>query len=188
MNDPTFSYQHRVTYADCTVGNHIYYARYLNLLEAARGEFFRKLGTSFLQWQERDTIFPVIECHLRYTSAARYDDVLNIEVWPTAIERVRLNFFHRVVKQANALVLEAETYHVCAAIKWKTKENAGRIGETSEAVLEETGNRSLTSKPCSLGINPQHQTMPSLCFARSAVCAAMARFSKMLNSRKPMTL
>jgi len=29
-----FVHTHRVTYAECTVGNHIYHARYLDLLEA----------------------------------------------------------------------------------------------------------------------------------------------------------
>jgi acyl-CoA thioester hydrolase len=75
-----FRHQHRVTYAECALGNHVYYARYLEWLEAARGEFFRDLGTTFLVWQERDTIFPVIECNLRYKSPARYDDLLTIEI------------------------------------------------------------------------------------------------------------
>ncbi len=37
MEDFTFQYQHRVVYAECTVGTHVYYARYLDMLEAARG-------------------------------------------------------------------------------------------------------------------------------------------------------
>ena len=43
MAEP-FRYPHRVTYAECTVGDHIYHSRYLDLLEAARGEFMRSLG------------------------------------------------------------------------------------------------------------------------------------------------
>jgi acyl-CoA thioester hydrolase len=121
MAAATFRYSHRVTYAECTVGNHIYYARYLDLLEAARGAFFRELGASFLQWQERDMIFPVIECRLRYKAPARYDDVLTVEMWLTAVERVRLNFFYRITNQANALILEAETFHVSAGLNEKPK-------------------------------------------------------------------
>ena len=64
-----FCHPHRVSYADCTVGNHVYYSRYLDFLEAARGEFIRSLGSTVLQWQERDVIFPVIEARLRYKSA-----------------------------------------------------------------------------------------------------------------------
>lgn len=62
----TFIHPVRVTYAECTVGNHVYYGRYLDYLEEARGEFFRQMGCPLLQWQQAETIFPVIELRLRY--------------------------------------------------------------------------------------------------------------------------
>jgi acyl-CoA thioester hydrolase len=116
-----FRHPHRVSYAECTVGNHVYHSRYLDWLEAARGEFIRSLGSTVLQWQERDVIFPVIEARLRYKSPARYDDLLAIEVWPPLIERVRLNFAHRIINQDGKLILEAETFHVCAGVNEKPK-------------------------------------------------------------------
>jgi acyl-CoA thioester hydrolase len=116
-----FRYEHRVTYAECTVGDHIYHARYLDLLEAARGEFMRSLGTTVLALQESDHIFPVIEARLRYKFPARYDDVLTIEVWVTLVERVRLNFSHRVLNQNGKLILEAETFHACTGRDEKLK-------------------------------------------------------------------
>ena len=135
-----FQYSHRVTYAECTVGNHVYHSRYLDLLEAARGEFIRSLGGTVLEWQERGVIFPVIEARLRYKSPARYDDLLAIEVWPTAIERVRLNFGHRVVNQDGKLVLEAETFHACAGVNGKPKrlppELAGKLAPHMKAAPE----------------------------------------------------
>ena len=127
-----FQYSHRVTYAECTVGNHIYYARYLDLLEAARGAFFRNLGATFLQWQEKDTIFPVIESRLRYKSPARYDDVLTIEVWVATAAKVRLNFSYRILNQTGVLVLEAETFHVCTGLDEKLK----RLPEELRALLK----------------------------------------------------
>jgi acyl-CoA thioester hydrolase len=117
----SFAYSYRVPYADCTLGNHIYYARYLDLLEKARGEFFRSLGTTFLQWQEQSTIFPVIECRLQYRAPARYDEVLSIEVWPTTAERVRLNFGYRIVNHASKLILEGQTLHICTGLDDKPK-------------------------------------------------------------------
>jgi acyl-CoA thioester hydrolase len=121
MTAGNFRHAHRVTYAECTVGNHVYHSRYLDLLEAARGEFIRSLGPTVLHWQEKDVIFPVIEARLRFKSPARYDDLLAIEVWPTVIERVRLNFGHRVTNQHGKLVLEAETFHACTGIDEKPK-------------------------------------------------------------------
>ncbi len=116
-----FRHQHRVAYAECTLGNHVYYARYLDVLEGARGEFFRHLGTTFLAWQERPTIFPVIECRLRYKTPARYDDVLTIEIRVTVAKGVRLNFAYRILNQANAFILEAETLHVCTGLDERPK-------------------------------------------------------------------
>ena len=116
-----FRHTHRVSYAECTIGNHVYHSRYLDLLEAARGEFIRSLGPTVLHWQEKDVIFPVIEARLRFKSPARYDDLLAIEVWPTLIERVRLNFGHRVTNQHDKLVLEAETFHACTGVDEKPK-------------------------------------------------------------------
>lgn len=126
-----FRYQHRVTYAECTVANHIYHSRYLDLLEAARGEFMRSLGRTVLELQEADYIFPVIEAHLRYKFPARYDDRLTIEVWVTLAGSVRLNFGHRILNQDGKLILEAETFHACTSVAEKPKrmpeELAGKL-------------------------------------------------------------
>ncbi len=128
---PVFQYTHRVTYAECTAGNHIYYARYLDLLEAARGEFFRQLGEPLLQWQQQDVIFPVIECRVRYKAPARYDDLLTIELWPSGIERVRVNFQYRILNQSGTLLVEAETFHACTGLDEKLR----RIPEELDKLL-----------------------------------------------------
>jgi acyl-CoA thioester hydrolase len=127
-----FRFAHRVAYADCTIGNHIYYSRYLDILEKARGEFFRGLGTSFLHWQEQGMIFPVMECHLFYKASARYDEVLTVEVWLTRAERVRLNFGYRILNQAGTVILEGRTLHVCTGLDQKPK----RLPEEFRALLE----------------------------------------------------
>jgi acyl-CoA thioester hydrolase len=116
-----FRYSHRVTYAECTVGNHVYHARYLDLLEAARGDFLRGLGFPLLRLQEQDTVFPVIECQLRYKSPARYDDRLEIYVWVFELAGVRLGFSYRILNQAEQLVVEGTTRHVCTRAAGKPK-------------------------------------------------------------------
>ena len=121
MSEKVFTHKHRVTYAECTVGNHIYYSRYLDLLEEARGEFFRELGLPLSQLQNENTIFPVIEVNLRYQAPARYDDWLTIEIWLTKMQGVRLNFSSRILNQDNALLLEGETFHVCTGLNEKPK-------------------------------------------------------------------
>jgi acyl-CoA thioester hydrolase len=126
-----FRHSHCVTYSECTLGNHIYYSRYLDILETVRGEFFRQLGTTFLKWQQQDVIFPVIECRLRYKAPARYDDLLTIETWLTSLERIRLNFAYRILNVQN-LLLDAETCHVCTGLDEKPK----RLPEKLQSLLQ----------------------------------------------------
>ena len=116
-----FCHQHRVCYAECTVGNHVYHARYLDFLEAARGEFLRALGATVATLQAQDTIFPVIEARLRYQYPARYDDWLTIEVWPSLVQGVRVNFGHRILNQDGKVILLAETFHACTSTAEKPK-------------------------------------------------------------------
>ncbi len=135
VNAMIFRHIHRVTYAECTMGNHVYYSRYLELLETARGEFFRQLGVPLRQWQEQDVIFPVIECRLRYKAPARYDDVLTIELRVLAAAGVRLEFGCRVVSQAGVLILEGETCHVCTGLNEKPKRLPPELAQLLEPYL-----------------------------------------------------
>ena len=123
MAEQTFQYFQRVSYALCTIGNHVYYSRYLDILEAARGEFFRHLALPFLELQQRELIFPVIECHLKYKAPARYDDLLAVSIWVMLAERARLNFGYRVTNQtrSDTLILEAVTLHVCTGLDEKPR-------------------------------------------------------------------
>ncbi|HZL14367.1 MAG TPA: thioesterase family protein [Verrucomicrobiae bacterium] len=131
-----FRHLHRVTYAECTVGDHVYHSRYLDLLEAARGEFLRSLGANVLELQQRDFIFPVIEARLRYKFPARYDDLLTIEIWPIALEKIRLNFGHRILNQNGKLILEAETFHVCTGLDEKPKRLPEELAEKLKPCLK----------------------------------------------------
>lgn len=117
----TFLHKLRVTYAECTVGNHVYYGRYLDYLEEARGEFFRHLEKPFLSWQEEGTLFPVVEVQMRYKGAARYDDVLGVELWIEEAHRVKLRFGSRILNQANRMLVEGHTIHVCTGLDEKPK-------------------------------------------------------------------
>ena len=114
MAEP-FRHHHRVTYAECTIGDHIYHSRYLDLLEAARGEFLRSLGTTVLELQERDYIFPVIEAQVRFKFPARYDDLLDIASTVEVSGRAKLRFNVQINQNAGGKpVVRGYTVHAFA--------------------------------------------------------------------------
>jgi acyl-CoA thioester hydrolase len=121
VDSPLFRFQRRITYADCTLGNHVYYSRYLEFLEEARGEFFRSLGKPMLALQSEGVTFPVTECHLRYLTPARYDDVITIEIWPTLAQGPRLGLGYRLRNEAGSVLIEADTIHACVSLEEKPR-------------------------------------------------------------------
>ncbi|MGN6386926.1 MAG: acyl-CoA thioesterase [Verrucomicrobiota bacterium] len=113
-----FTWEMRVTYAACTIGDHVYHSRYLEFLEAARGEFSRSLNLSAKSLQEQDIIFPVIECRLKYLKPARYDDLLKITLWITQLTSIRLNFEYEITRD-NELLVRGSTNHVSTTVHEK---------------------------------------------------------------------
>jgi acyl-CoA thioester hydrolase len=103
------------------VGNHVYYTRYLEMLEAARGEFFRHAGFPLLQLQESGTAFPVIDLNIAFKGPARYDDLLTIELWITELQGIRMTFGFRVLHPAGHRLAEGQTRHICASLDEKPK-------------------------------------------------------------------
>jgi acyl-CoA thioester hydrolase len=122
-----FVHVHRVTYAECTVGNHLYYARYLDLWEAARGALFRAAGSTFAHWQSEGVIFPVIGASLEYAGAARYDDEVRVEITVTKVHRVRLEFGYRVVGSSGKVLARGVTRHVCTDLADKPRRLPGAL-------------------------------------------------------------
>jgi acyl-CoA thioester hydrolase len=116
----TTRHNFRVSYAQCTLGNHVYYARYLDFLEVARGEFFRQIGFSCLSLQEQDTVFQVTECCLKYLKPARYDDELEIRISISELRKIRLRFNYEIFRGSD-LLLTGWTYLVCAGTDEKPK-------------------------------------------------------------------
>ena len=135
--DRVYCHLHRVVYAECTVGDHIYHSRYLDILEAARGEFLRAAGHPVRALQDAGFIFPVIEARLRYYRPARYDDCLRVEVRLTEVTALRLGVHHRVRLESGTLVLDAETRHVCTSPVEKPRRMAPALLETLRAWLTE---------------------------------------------------
>ena len=134
-----FIHPFRVSYAECTVGNHIYYSRYLDILERARGEFFRHLGRTFEQWQQEDAIFPVVEARLRYLGAAHYEDLLSVELWVSELGRVRLHFASRIAGPDGRTLVEVTTEHACTTLQNKPRRLPEELAASLAPYLHSAG-------------------------------------------------
>ena len=121
MPGEIFIHRQRVIYAQCTIGNHVYHSRYLDILEGARGEFMRAVGYPLQRLQNEDYIFPVISLRMQFIAPARYDDELEIQLSLKDVTRLRLTVHHTIIGPTGQKLLEAETDHVCTNIHEKPR-------------------------------------------------------------------
>jgi len=126
---PVFRCVHRVTYAECTAGNHVYHGRFFDILERARGEWFRSMDCPFVQWQEQDIIFPVRGCRMKFRAMARYDELLEIEMWAADIRRARFLCASRILNASGALLNEAGVDVVCTTLEGRPRGLPARLTE-----------------------------------------------------------
>ena len=105
------------------------------MLEEARGEFFRHIGYPLLGLQEAGMAFPVIGLQITYKGAARYDDMLTLEVFLSELGGIRLTFGFRILNAGGNLLAEGETRHVCASTDEKPKRLPKELAEKLQPFL-----------------------------------------------------
>ncbi len=103
------------------MGNHVYHARYLEILEAARGEFFRTAGVPLSSLIAMELFFPVVESHLHHEATARYDDELDVEVVVTDLDLLKISFAYGISNSRNQIILSGLTRHICTGTDEKPK-------------------------------------------------------------------
>jgi acyl-CoA thioester hydrolase len=109
-----FEHHLRVAASDCTVGNHVYYSRYLDWLEAARNELMRAVGHPFPALMENGVLLPALEARLQYRGAARFDDRVIVRLWIQEVSRIKITFAADIVNaDTGKTLVSAVTVHVC---------------------------------------------------------------------------
>lgn len=113
MGANSFIHQHRVSYAETAPSDHVYFSRYLEMIEECRGEFFRTIGLSLKDLYDSDGVqFPVRDCHIRYHGSARHDDLIQITATLGVIKRARITLFYEIHRDRE-LLISAEIEHAC---------------------------------------------------------------------------
>ncbi|MCA1799167.1 MAG: tol-pal system-associated acyl-CoA thioesterase [Xanthomonadaceae bacterium] len=95
----------RVYYEDTDLGGVVYYANYLRFMERARTEWLRAAGVDQTRLlAEHGLLFVIVGCELAYLRPARFDDLLDVSVVPTAKGRSRFTVEQEVRRGAEVLV------------------------------------------------------------------------------------
>lgn len=80
VEDYKFFLSVRVHYADTDAQQVVYYGAYSNFYEAARQEYWRRMGIKLQEVHQRGNYLSVVEFVNRYYAPAFYDDLLDVYV------------------------------------------------------------------------------------------------------------
>ena len=108
-----FKTEIRIRYADTDQMQFVYNGKYLEYFEVGRTELLRSTGLSYKVVETEGYQLPLVEAHLKYVSAAYYDDILVIESSLKEIPKLKMRLDYKIFrKESNELVTEGYTEHV----------------------------------------------------------------------------
>ena len=114
MTHPTHETLRIVNYADTDAGGVVYYARYLEYLEAGRMEYLAAVGCDAVECDRQGIFFAVRELHVVYRASARLGDRLKVLTTAAEHSRVHVTFHAAIVDTAsNRLLIESDAKCVC---------------------------------------------------------------------------
>lgn len=112
----------RVPFYDTDAMGVVHHANYLRYFENGRVDWFRKRGIAYGSGLGANIHLAAVESHVKYRSAARFDDLLTLRVRLADLQRISMRFGYALLNQADGrLVAEGETVHACVSDGFRLK-------------------------------------------------------------------
>ena len=123
----------RVRYAETDRMKRVYHGAFVTYLEVARVEFLRSVGWPYRQMEENGILLPVTSAALQFHLPVEYDELLRIETRLTSKPTAKIQFEYRIINEAGAVAVTAETELVFL------KGDSGRPCRAPEALVAALG-------------------------------------------------
>ena len=92
----------------------VHHANYLCYFEAGRVDWLHRRGISYEYWVKRGIHLPVVEAHVRYRKAARFDELLEVVTTCVELSRVTVKLCYVINRASDGVRLcEGDTLLAC---------------------------------------------------------------------------
>lgn len=88
---------------------YVYYGNYATYYEVARTEMLRSTGISYKQLEEMGVMLPVIELSCKFNKAAKYDDLVTINIYIREKPGIRIKFEYELFNESGDLLNTGST-------------------------------------------------------------------------------
>lgn len=126
-----------VRYAETDAMGIVYHANYLIWMEVGRTDYFRTIGLSYRELEEKYQLHtPLVEVYCRYLAAARYDDEVIIQTRLAEFNKRLIRFAYELVRaRDDCLLARGESVHL---IVNKTHQRASFPAEVLQRLQQNT--------------------------------------------------
>ena len=115
-----FDYKTRVRYGETDQMGISYYANYFVWFEAARTEYFRKIGFVYSKFEAEGLLLPVAETHCRYIAPSSYDDEIMVRTVVSQMRQSSIRFEYQVFKNGESKpIATGYSVHVFSSREFK---------------------------------------------------------------------
>ena len=129
----------RVIYGDTDNMGQAYYGNYFRWFEIGRSEMFRSLGLAYKTVEDKGIFLPVSEVYCKYSTPAKYDDMLVIETSLDTKIRAGIKFDYKIYREdGKRLLAKGYTKHPCLNREGKVV----RPPEFIKEIIAKASNRS----------------------------------------------
>ncbi len=105
---------YRVIYGDTDNMGQAYYGNYYRWFEIGRSEMFRSMGFPYKAVEDNGIFLPVSESHCKYSTPAKYDDILVIETSLDTKLKAGMKFDYTIYKEdGRTIIAKGYTIHPC---------------------------------------------------------------------------
>jgi acyl-CoA thioester hydrolase len=111
---------YRVIYGDTDNMGQVYYGNYFRWFEIGRAEMFRELGFPYKAVEENGIFLPVSETRCKYSTPAKYDDIIVIETAVDTSMKGGIKFDYTIyAEDGETLLAKGYTKHACVNVQGK---------------------------------------------------------------------
>lgn len=83
---------------------YVYYGNYATYYEEARTEMLRSTGVSYKELEDMGVMLPVTDLNCKFIKAAKYDDLVTINIYIREKPGIRIKFEYELFNEAGELL------------------------------------------------------------------------------------
>jgi len=105
MSPATFKTSFRVSWIDTDAAQVVHFSNYFRFFEKTEEEFYRHLGFTFTDAEDKGLWFPRIEAFCEFKKPAKFNDLLEVELTIEELKEKSIKYGFKIFNKESAILL-----------------------------------------------------------------------------------